>query len=197
MPAPEIDALPPVPLRTEAAGTFTPKAETFLDSLDTFRTQVNAVGDYIDSLGLDPADLPTAVTDLQMATARIIGRTTAGTGAAEELTAAQVRAFLGLSGTITEETGTTYSATADDFPATKEFNNASAITLTIPVDLDVATNTVFEIHQTGAGPVTFAGAVGVTVQSRGAALTTAGQYAIAGIKRVAENVYRVTGDVTA
>lgn len=49
MPAPEIDALPPVPLRTEAAGTFTPKAETFLDSLDTFRTQVNAFGDYLDS----------------------------------------------------------------------------------------------------------------------------------------------------
>lgn len=98
---------------------------------------------------------------------------------------------------IEEETGTTYSATADDFPATKEFNNASAIALTIPVDLDVATNTVFEIHQTGAGPVTIAGAGGVTVQSRGGALTTAGQYAIAGIKRVAENVYRVTGDVTA
>ena len=98
---------------------------------------------------------------------------------------------------ITEETVTTYSATAADFPKTKEFNNASAIALTIPADLDVATNTVFEIHQTGAGAVTIAGASGVTVQSRGAALTTAGQFAIAGIKRVAENVYRVTGDVTA
>ncbi|MBS7669324.1 DUF2793 domain-containing protein [Croceicoccus gelatinilyticus] len=103
----------------------------------------------------------------------------------------------GGSSTITEETGTTYSATAADFPKTKEFNNASAIALTIPVDLAVATNTVFEIHQTGAGAVTIAGASGVTVQSRGAALTTAGQFAIAGIKRVAENVYRVTGDVTA
>ena len=86
MPAPDIDALPPVPLRTEAAGTFTPKAETFLDSLDTFRTQVNAFGDYLDGLGLDPAEIPDAVTDLTMATARLIGRTTAGTGAAEELT---------------------------------------------------------------------------------------------------------------
>lgn len=98
---------------------------------------------------------------------------------------------------ITEETGTTYLATADDFPTTKEFNNASAIALTIPVDLDVAMNTVFEIHQTGAGAVTIAGASGVTVQSEGGKLTTRGQYAIAGIKCVAANVYRVTGNVTA
>ena len=37
---------------------------------------------------------PDAVTDLTMSTAGIIGRTTAGSGSAEELTAAQVRAFL-------------------------------------------------------------------------------------------------------
>lgn len=98
---------------------------------------------------------------------------------------------------IGQTTDTAYSAVATDFGATREFNNAAAIALTIPVDLDVATNTVFEIHQTGAGAVTIAGASGVTVQSEGGKLKTRGQYAIAGIKCVAENVYRVTGNVTA
>ena len=130
---------------------------------------------------------------------RLIGYRTPGDPAdAGEMPASAIAQAAALgAGEIGEETGTTYSAVAADFGATKEFNNALAIALTIPVDLDVATNTVFEIHQTGAGPVTIAGASGVTVQSEGGKLTTRGQYAIAGIKRVAANVYRVTGNVTA
>ncbi len=130
---------------------------------------------------------------------RLIGYRTPGDPAdAGEMPASAIAQAAAVgAGEISESTGTAYSAVAADFGATREFNNASVITLTIPADLDVATNTVFEIHQTGAGAVTIAGASGVTVQSRGEALTTAGQYAIAGIKRVAENVYRVTGDVTA
>ena len=94
MPAPTITPLPDAPLRSEAPTTFTTKAETFVDALADLPTEINAFGTYLDSLGLDPADIPSAATDLEMSTARILGRTTASTGAVEELTAAQVNAFL-------------------------------------------------------------------------------------------------------
>lgn len=143
MPAPDIDALPPVPLRTEAAGTFTPKAETFLDSLDTFRTQVNAFGDYLDGLGLDPAEIPDAVTDLTMATARLIGRTTAGAGAAEELTAAQVRAFL-----LTETWD--FNFAADGYQVIR-----ASEAMTITQQATTGTGTVAYEKSTAAAPDTF------------------------------------------
>lgn len=84
-----------------------------------------------------------------------------------------------------------------DIGGTIGCDSAVPVTVTIPLGLAASIKDIIEIHQTGAGAVTIAGASGVTVQSRGAALTTAGQFAIAGIKQVAENVYRVTGDVTA
>ena len=95
MPAPDISDAPAAPLRTQAPAVFNAAAEAWVDWFAaTHVPEVQAFIDYLNTLGLDPAEIPDAVTDLQMATARIIGRTTAGAGAAEELTAAQVRAFL-------------------------------------------------------------------------------------------------------
>lgn len=59
MPAPTITPLPDAPLRSEAPATFVSKAEAWVEAIDGFTGEVNAFGDYLDGLGLDPADLPT------------------------------------------------------------------------------------------------------------------------------------------
>ena len=87
MPAPDISDAPAAPLRTQAPAVFNAAAEAWVDWFAaTHVPEVQAFIDYLNTLGLDPAEIPDAVTDLTMATARLIGRTTAGTGAAEELT---------------------------------------------------------------------------------------------------------------
>lgn len=59
MPAPTITELPDPPLRSQSPTTFSGTAETFVEALPALVDEINAFGDYIDSLGLDPADNPT------------------------------------------------------------------------------------------------------------------------------------------
>lgn len=106
----------------------------------------------------------------------------------------------GLSGSaVSEQTGTTYTLATTDANTAIECNNASAITVTVPEDLDVPVGSVIEIHQSGAGVVTLSPENGnVTIKVRsGFDAKTAGQEAIIGIKKMAANVYRVTGDLGA
>ncbi|EPR09865.1 hypothetical protein M527_06985 [Sphingobium indicum IP26] len=54
MPAPTITELPDPPLRSQSPTTFSGTAETFVESLPQMVTEINAFGDYINSLGLTP-----------------------------------------------------------------------------------------------------------------------------------------------
>lgn len=99
--------------------------------------------------------------------------------------------------TIVAETGTTYELLLTDVGKLVTCTNASAITVTIPVNADVAIpiGSQILITQLGAGVVTLAPEGGVTLNSRGALLDTNGQYAtVACIKRDT-NVWLISGDV--
>jgi len=76
-------------------------------------------------------------------------------------------------------------------------SNAAAITVTVPVNADVAMDigTNILIMQLGAGVVTLAPEGGVTLRSRGSLLDTAGQYAICSITKILTNEWAVGGDV--
>lgn len=96
----------------------------------------------------------------------------------------------------TSQTGTTYTAVADDAEGYIQFNNAGAITFTIPANSSVAypLGTLISWEQLGAGVVTVAGAGGVTLNSRGALLNTNGQYAVVHAKKVGTDTWTVYGD---
>lgn len=100
--------------------------------------------------------------------------------------------------TANAQTGTTYTLVLTDAGKVVEMNNASANTLTVPPNASVAfpTGTVLDIAQTGAGQTTVAAGSGVTINSRGAALKLAGQYAQAGLIKTATNTWRFYGDIT-
>lgn len=98
---------------------------------------------------------------------------------------------------IRATTGTSETALASDFGNIVTSNNAGAVTLTIPPDLSIAVGKVLELHQLGAGAVTLVAGSGVTIQSHGGMLKTAGQYALTGLVYVAANTYRFTGDMVA
>lgn len=92
MPAPEITPLPPAPLRSQSPSTFTATAEAFVDALEDLPGEINALAEYLE--GATGSAGPITATQLTMATARLLGRLTTSSGAIEELTAAQVTAFL-------------------------------------------------------------------------------------------------------
>jgi hypothetical protein len=102
-----------------------------------------------------------------------------------------------LNNPINSQTGTTYTAAVADADRYVQLNNAAAITVTVPSDttanLPIGSTVTFE--QTGAGTVTFAADTGVTINSRGAVLSTAGQFAVATIIKTASNTFTLTGDL--
>ncbi len=100
---------------------------------------------------------------------------------------------------INSQSGTSYTLVLGDAGKTILCTNASAVTLTVPTNASVAfpVGTVVSLYQMGAGQVTVAGAGGVTLNSRGGALKTAGQYAPAALLKTATDVWVLSGDVTA
>src|SRR4029077_4001421 len=76
-------------------------------------------------------------------------------------------------------TGTAYVLEASDNGNILGFNNAAAITVTIPATLPRGFNCL--IAQIGAGQVTFAAGAGATIRQRQSFSKTAGQYALASI----------------
>ena len=84
--------------------------------------------------------------------------------AAEVLTAANLNAMIGAP-TQNNQTGTTYTLALLDAGKTVTLSNASPVTVTIPAQATVtwANNTQIHLLNIGAGLVTIAGAVGVTV----------------------------------
>jgi hypothetical protein len=88
------------------------------------------------------------------------------------------------------QTGTTYTFALADVPKTVTASNASSQTYTIPTQVSVTwpANATLNLVNLGAGAVTIAGAVGVTVNNASTAIS---QYQSAAIVRTAENTWTV------
>ena len=92
--------------------------------------------------------------------------------------------------TYNAQTGTTYTFALSDIGKTVTASNASASTYTIPPQSSVVwvANTTLNVTNLGAGVVTFAGGVGVTVTNTAQTLT---QYQSAQLIRTASNAWTV------
>jgi len=102
---------------------------------------------------------------------------------------------------ITEQTSTAYTLTLTDAGLNKllELNNASAITLTVPLDstTNFPVGSTISFVQQGAGQVTVAPeTVGVTINSANGHLLTRAQYSSATLIKRATNEWTLIGDIT-
>lgn len=80
-----------------------------------------------------------------------------------------------------------------------EMNVAGANNLTVPPNSSVAfpTGTIIEVHQYGAGQVTFVPGAGVTIRSPSSKLKLTGQYSSAGLRKRATDEWVLAGDLAA
>jgi hypothetical protein len=92
------------------------------------------------------------------------------------------------------QTGTTYTFIAADNGDIVMFNNASAITVTVPTGLPVGFNCT--AIQLGAGQVGFTAASGVTLNSYSSATKIAGQHGAASVISYTTNIYNLSGTLT-
>ena len=94
----------------------------------------------------------------------------------------------------TETTGARTLALSDAYKYLR-CTSTTAVAITVPLQSSVAWEAHTEIlfEQANTGQITISGASGVTVNSRTTAKSS-GQYAVIGIKRVAENIWTVVGD---
>jgi hypothetical protein len=98
---------------------------------------------------------------------------------------------------INAQTGTTYTLAAGDLNDLVTLDNASGITLTVPPSVYSA-NDVINIAQIGAGQVTLAEGVGVTINSTGAtaeAPVLRAQFSAATVICTAADTFLVVGDI--
>jgi hypothetical protein len=115
------------------------------------------------------------------------------------LTSSDLNAFeAGLNETIplNTQTGTTYTLIAGDAGDLVTLTNAAAITLTVPTNAAVpfAIGTQITIAQSGAGQVTVAGAVGVTVNAADGYLKLRTQWSAGTLIKTATNSWILIGD---
>lgn len=91
-----------------------------------------------------------------------------------------------------------YTLVLGDTGKIVSLSNASANALTVPTNATVAfaVGTTILLRQAGTGQTSVAGSGGVTVNSRGAALKLAGQYAYATLVKVATDTWELSGDIT-
>lgn len=99
---------------------------------------------------------------------------------------------------INAQTSTTYTFVAGDSGKLVTFNNAAAITVTVPPNSSVAyaTGTQINIAQTGAGQVTLVGDTGVTVNAT-PGLKLRAQYSGATLVKTDTNTWLLLGDLSA
>jgi hypothetical protein len=102
---------------------------------------------------------------------------------------------------INAQTGTTYTTVLADNGKLVTLTNGSSIALTIPLNSSVAypVGAQLNLARLGAGAVTIAGAVGVTVISTGATAATPGlraQYSTATAIQTSTDNWLVVGDVS-
>jgi len=125
---------------------------------------------------------------------RVVVHDTAGTGEGT-VTISVLGSKLAVE-TIEEVTTTSYTLVLADANKQKEFNNASAISIEIPLNTSVAfdVGTAIGGVQTGAGQVMISGAVGVTI--RNSDLKTLRQYSRFTMLKVGTDTWDVFGELT-
>lgn len=103
-------------------------------------------------------------------------------------------AVVGPRGRIVTVYDTTYTLRDADNGNTLCFDNASPITVLIPLSLQIGWTA--KIIQQGAGVITFTGQTGVTINNLFGQVTTAGQWAWLTLTAVLQNNYVLGGDGT-
>lgn len=100
---------------------------------------------------------------------------------------------------ITNVSSTTYTLGSADVGKALIMNNASATTLTIPLDstYNFVIGETFVIVQKGAGTVTVSATVGVTLRSLNSYVKTSGQYAEAKLTKISSNEWLLSGNLKA
>ena len=98
--------------------------------------------------------------------------------------------------TLNAQTGTTYTLVLTDNGRLVTLDNASAITVTVPLNSSVAfsTGAIVNLQQIGAGQVTVAGASGVTLNGTGT--KTRAQWSAASLVKTDTNTWTLIGDIT-
>jgi hypothetical protein len=102
-------------------------------------------------------------------------------------------------GQFNAQTGTSYTLVLTDVAKVVSLTNAAAITLTVPENSSVAfpIGTQILLYQGGAGQVTISPAGSVTIRSQGTKLKVFGQYAVAGLLKVATDEWVAFGNLSA
>lgn len=100
---------------------------------------------------------------------------------------------------INNQTGTTYTFVLVDAGYVCTFTNASPVTVTVPPESSVnfPITTQIELIQDGAGKVTVAPGVGVTIQSQAGNLSLAAQYSNAVLIKKAADTWYLVGTLIA
>ena len=100
-------------------------------------------------------------------------------------------------GQFNAQTGTTYTLVLTDVAKVISLTNAAAITLTVPTNASVAfpVGTQILLYQGGAGQVTVTSSA--TIRSQGSKLKLNGQYAVAGLLKVATDEWVMFGNTAA
>jgi hypothetical protein len=100
---------------------------------------------------------------------------------------------------LNTQTGTTYTLAETDAGHLITLTNSSAITLTVPTNASVpfANGTQITIAQNGAGQVTVAGDVGVTISSADSYLKLRTQYSAGTLIKTGTNSWILIGDTSA
>ena len=104
----------------------------------------------------------------------------------------------GSSGTpVSIQTGTAYTLALADADSVIRLTSTDPITITAPNNTSVAIpiGAFVEIHQANTGIASFTGESGVAVDARDGLLSTAGQFAVVGLRKVATNKWVLTGDL--
>jgi hypothetical protein len=139
---------------------------------------------------------------LTQATARMLGRVTAGDGATEELDAAAVRTFADVAQAgvfLGSETKTaSHTLILTDKGKIILMNVGSANNLTVPLNSSVAfpLQTQITVVQYGTGQTTINATGGVTLRSLGGALKAVGQYSSISLYKMGTDEWIVFGSLT-
>jgi hypothetical protein len=94
-------------------------------------------------------------------------------------------------------TGASYTLALSDAGKVLPISNASANTVTVPLNSSVAfpAGSVVTLIQTGAGQTSITGSVGVTIQSENSKLKLAAQYATAGLLKTDTDTWVAFGNL--
>jgi hypothetical protein len=156
----------------------------------TGNSQLNAVADYVLSLPITASAIKDGIVTAVKLTDSIIN----------PYGGLKVDSVFGLSVETKIHSDITTSSTLGLLASNRivGVNSATAITITVPTDsttnFDTGTNIV--IYQKGAGQVTIAAAVGVTLLSNSSKVKLTGQYSSAALFKLGSNSWLLGGDLT-